>query len=302
MGADKLSGIEAFVAAVEAGSFAQAAQQLFLTRSAVGKSIARLEQRLGTRLLQRSARSLVLTQSGEEFYMRCLRILAELDAAQAAIDEGRKTPKGIVRVSAPVLFGRRCVSPVLLQLSERYPQLEFEVLFTDRRVDMVAQRVDLVVRSGPMDDSADIVARRLGGQAQLLCAAPAYIRKYGKPVAVGDLAGHKAVAYAYDGKAIPWRFFDGEGNMQEIMPSTQLRFDDLEAVAAAAVAGAGLARLPSWLLADYLQTGALQQVTLKEQFNQIDLHLAWPKTRYLPLKTRVLVDALVQALPDVLHL
>jgi DNA-binding transcriptional LysR family regulator len=301
MAADKLSGIEAFVTAVDAGSFAQAAQRLFLTRSAIGKSIARLEQRLGTRLLLRNTRSLELTQSGEAFYARCQRILAELEAAQCAIDDSRKTPKGIVRISAPVLFGRRCVSPVLLQLSERYPQLEFEALYTDSRVDMVAQRIDLVVRSGPMEDSSDIIARHLGEQTQLLCASPAYLRKHGRPASFRELASHKAVAYAHDGKLKPWQFFDSQGKAHDIAPPTQLRFDDLESVAAAAVAGAGLARLPSWLLSDYLQTGALQQVFKEDKPSQLALHLAWPKARQLPPRTRVVVEALAQALPDLLH-
>src|SRR5882724_11319726 len=149
---ERLSGIAAFVQAVEAGSFAQAAERMQMTRSAVGKSIARLEERLGVRLFHRTTRRQSLTHDGQAYYERCVRVLAELEA-------GRREPSGRLRVSAPVIFGRRCVSPVLLSLARKYPGLAVDVSFSDRVVDLIEEGFDLAVRIGTLPDSGSLAAR-----------------------------------------------------------------------------------------------------------------------------------------------
>src|SRR5262249_22818153 len=153
---ERLTGIAAFVQAVEAGSFAVAAGRMGLTRSAVGKSIARLEQRLGVRLFHRTTRRQSLTEDGQAYYERCVRALAEIDAAEAALDSGRRAPAGCLRVTAPVLFGRYCVAPVLLELARRYSGLAIEMSFSDRVVDLLEEGFDLAIRVGTLSDSTSL--------------------------------------------------------------------------------------------------------------------------------------------------
>ena len=171
----RLQGIEEFVAAVEAGSFALAAQRLHVTRSAVAKSIARLEARLNTRLFLRTTRSQSLTEEGHGYYERCRRALAELEAAEAVADVARSTASGLVRLSMPAMLGRLKVGPLLLALARRHPQLSLELSFNDRRVDLAEEGLDLAIRSGELADTDELVARPVGMQWMALCAAPAYL-------------------------------------------------------------------------------------------------------------------------------
>lgn len=295
---EPLSGIYAFVQAVEAGSFAQAAQRMHLTRSAVGKSIARLEQRLGVRLFQRTTRSQRLTADGEAYYERCVRALAELDAADAALDSGRREPSGRLRVSCPVMFGRRCVAPVLVALANKYQRLSLEISFTDRVVDLVEEGFDLAVRIGELPDSDTLTARKLGVQRMGICASPAYLAKQGAPSSLAEFAGHEAIVYGRGGGySATWRVREVAGGVQEIRVEPRLLLDDLQAIADAAIAGAGLAWLPCWMLAPHTRTGELALVLDSRRVLATEIHAVWPKSRYLPAKTRTAIDALALEIP-----
>ncbi|WP_039788450.1 LysR family transcriptional regulator [Herbaspirillum huttiense] len=294
---DSFSGISVFIQAVEAGSFIRAAERLHVTRSAVGKSIARLEERLGVRLFQRNTRSQSLTAEGRAYYERCLRALEELESAQALVGDGQREPAGQVRISTPVLFGRLCVAPVLVELARRWPQLDIVASFTDRRVDLIGEGVDLVLRSGPMPDTSDLVARRMGAQTMMLYASPDYLAQHGRPRHFKDLARHHAILYS---KTTGWPIRDEEGKVRMAPVTSRLHFDDLEAIAAATVAGAGLAHLPCWLIRDHLKAARLVKLMPEASFATIDMHLAWPPTRHLPLRVRTVIDALAAALPPLL--
>ncbi|MDP9914426.1 DNA-binding transcriptional LysR family regulator [Variovorax boronicumulans] len=296
----RLQGIEEFVAAVEAGSFALAAQRLHVTRSAVAKSIARLEARLDTRLFLRTTRSQSLTEEGHGYYERCRRALAELEAAEALTDAARHTAAGLVRLSMPAMLGRLKVGPLLLALARQHPQLSLELAFNDRRVDLVEEGLDLAIRSGELDDSAGLVARPVGVQWMLLCAAPAYLAERGHPRDLAALvAPHEAVYYARDGQVSPWRFREGDAEVEAALPS-RLRCDSAEVLLEAAIGGMGLARLPAWLAADALAAGTLVRVFDEPEPFGFPLHVIRTPSRYLPLKTRVVIDWLVEHLPPLL--
>ena len=298
---DRLTGISAFVNAVEAGSFALAAERMNLTRSAVGKSIARLEERLGTRLFHRTTRAQHLTDDGAAFYAHCVRALAELEAGETALAAARYEPQGRLHVSAPVLFGRLCVAPLLLEMAARYPRLELQISFTDRVVDLVGEGVDLVVRSGRLHDvPVDLVARKLGEQTMVLVAAPEYLARHGIPRCVADLAQHHAVIYASGRHEAPWPLSDQGGTMRDIAMKQRLRFDDLETIAQAAKAGAGIARLPCWLIADAVRSGELVEVLRETPGPRVEMHLAWRRTRHLPTRMRAAIDLLVARVPAML--
>jgi DNA-binding transcriptional LysR family regulator len=294
---DRLNGIAAFVQAAEAGSFALAAERLHLTRSAVGRKIARLEERLGVRLFHRTTRRQSLTEAGRAYYERCVRALAELDAADAALDAGRRAPAGRLRVSVPVLFGRHCAAPVLRKLAQRHPGLRVEVAFSDRVVDLVEEGFDLAVRIGELADSASLAARRLGAQRMGICAAPAYLAARGRPATADELAGHDAIVYARAGEPAPWRLRERDGRLRELRLDGRLRYDDLQAIVDAAVAGAGLAWLPCWLMMPHVRAGELALVMDSERVLATDIHAVWPQSRYLASKTRAAIDALAAEIP-----
>ncbi|WPB80046.1 LysR family transcriptional regulator [Archangium violaceum] len=295
---ERLSGVVAFVQAAEAGSFALAAERMGLSRSAVAKSIARLEARLETRLFLRTTRRQSLTEDGQAFYERCVRALAELEAGTAALDSGRRAPTGRLRVSAPVMFGRHCAAPLLWELAHQHPGLEVEVSFSDRVVDLIEEAYDLAVRVAPLADHAGLTARRLGAQEMLVCASPAYLARHGHPATLGELDGHEAVVYGRNGISKPWRFPDGQGGEKLVSVPSRLRFDDVETIADAAVQGAGLAWLPSWLVAERLRDGRLVAVLEEERRYGNEIYAVWPRNNHLPSKVRAAIDVLVARIPE----
>ncbi|WP_261151369.1 LysR family transcriptional regulator [Serratia quinivorans] len=298
---DRLTGITTFVRVVEAGNFSLAAERLHLTRSAVGKTIARLEQRLGVLLFHRNTRGLSLTPEGQTYYDRCLRALNELDAADAELDNGRREPQGTLRVSAPKLLGRHCITPILMALLDRYPELRLDITFNDRVADLVEEGFDLAIRIGPLADSASIIARRLGKQYLALCAAPAYLATRGTPEDIPALNGHSALAYHRSGEDVGWHQLLAETAPGDLNIDIRLRLDDLHSLADAAVSGAGLVWLPNWLLARYLHNGVLVPVLGKIQLIPSEIHAVWPHTRYLPAKTRAAIDVLLAQMPPLLQ-
>jgi DNA-binding transcriptional LysR family regulator len=294
---DRLHGISAFVEAVEAGSFAVAAQRMRLTRSAVGKSIARLEQRLGVRLFQRTTRSQSLTEDGQAYYERCVRALAELDAGASALDSGKCEAIGRLRVSVPVLFGRHCVTPVLMALAQRHPRMTIEISFSDTVVDLVEEKFDLAIRIGSLPDSSTLVARRLATQDMSICAAPSYLAQHGAPADIAQMSAHAGIAYGRAGRLEPWRVRDSNGEVHKPQVDIRLVFDDLQAITDAAVAGAGLAWLPCWLMSKHARAGELALVMDSDSVLPSEIYLVWPQSRYLPAKTRVAIDSLVAEIP-----
>jgi len=293
-----LSGVDVFVATVENGSFAAAADRLHLTRSAVAKTIARIETRLEVRLFHRTTRSQSLTEDGQIYYGRCVRALEELRAGEAALDSGRREASGRLRVSMPVLFGRRCVAPVLARLAADHPKLELDLSFSDRRVDLVEDGFDFAIRNGEVGPGQGLMTRTISLQRMTVCAAPDYLAVHGTPETLDDLQAHRGVVYGRAGRIQTWQFpIEPDGQVREVTPPNRLRFDDLEAIADAVEAGHGLAWLPCWLIRDRVRTGRL--VSLLENTPRLVFrtHALWPETPHLPLRVRFAIDALAAALP-----
>jgi DNA-binding transcriptional LysR family regulator len=292
--AGSLQGILPFVHAVEAGSFTLAAQRLRVTTSAIGKSIAQMEQRLGVRLLNRTTRSLSLTNDGEVYYKACITALSEIDAAQALLASRRQVPSGKLRVDLPLTFGRRCVAPILFDIIKNFPDLALEISFNDRRVDLVEEGIDLAIRMGELDDSAGLIARRLYTQRSAVCAASSYLERYGTPEKIDDLAGHTLIAYGRDGFVTPWTLMDTNGQPRKFTPRGRIILGHGEPVLDAALAGCGLAYLPTWLTSEHLKRGELRIVLSGSLVESASMHALWPVTRNLAPKVRVVVDALVE--------
>jgi DNA-binding transcriptional LysR family regulator len=241
---DRFDGVQVFVEAVEAGGFAKAADRLSLTRSAVGKAVARLEERLGVRLFNRTTRTQSLTEDGQQYYERCVRAIEELRAGEALLESGRREVAGRLRVSLPVLFGRYCAAPLLRAYARQHPKLELELSFNDRQVDLIADGFDLAIRNGPPGNGSSLRARLLVRQRKVLCASPTYIAARGEPHALVDIPEHDLLAYWRQGHGLAWQLPDGTGALIDISVTSRLRFDDLEVICDAAVDGMGLAWLP----------------------------------------------------------
>lgn len=291
-----LQGISAFVHSVEAGSFTVAAARMGVSKSATGKSVARLEERLGVRLLQRTTRSLSLTHEGEAYYQSCLKVLEELDTAEALLASRKRVVSGKLRINLPISFGRLCVMPVLTQVSARHPGLELDISFTDRRVDLVEEGIDLVVRLGDPGTQANLVGRRIGTQASLICASPAYLEKRGVPVSAEDLVNHDCLAFLREGRALPWVVTGPDGEPQTLTIRPRHTVSHGEALRDAAIAGLGVAFLSTWLVAEVVRLGHLRVLPIATPAEDAPVSALWPRSRALSPKLRVVVDALVEAL------
>lgn len=294
---DRLAGIREFVAVVEAGGFAAAAATLNLSRSAVGKTIARLEERLGARLCHRTTRTLSLTDDGKAFYEHCVRALAEIEAAEASLEFGRTVPTGRVRVAAPVIFGRRCVAPVLYGVARQHPGLILEIAFSDRPVEIIEEGYDLAIRNGDLPEASGLMSRTLARQRMTVCASPAYLAEHGRPTVPADLPGHQAIVYANATRTRNWLFRDGTGKTVEIPMKGRIRLDDLEAMMDAAVAGMGLAWLPCWLICSHVASGKLVPLLLDVPAMSFSSSALWPQSPVVPSRVRVMIDALAAELP-----
>jgi len=294
---DRLTSMAVFVKAVDLGSFAAAAAALDLSGPMVGKHIRFLEERLGVRLINRTTRRQSLSDFGRAYYERCRVILAEAEASDALAADQLSEPRGKLRVTMPVHFGRHCVMPILLELARRYPALELDLSFNDRLIDLAEDGHDLAIRTGTLTDRAGLIARRVARQPMIVCAAPAYLETHGRPKTVEELAQHKAVVYRRSGPVPPWMFPQQGQTPFEVLPVNRFRLDDLDAIADAATSGAGLAWLPYWLVRERIETGALIRLLPDQAPFLYDCHAVWLQTRHLPLKVRVAIDALATELP-----
>lgn len=288
---DKLSGLLAFVKTADLGSFVAAGRVLEISASAVGKSVARLEQELGVRLLQRSTRRIQLTEEGRLFHERCRPILDDLDDAHAMLTKVREEPSGRLRVSAPVV-GYKFLLPVVPDFLARYPAVELDINFSDRAVDLIAEGVDVAIRSGDLPDSR-LVSRPLNGFRLLLCASPAYLARHGVPRVARDLEGHAAIRFRHpdSGKVLDWPLLQSDAHSMPRL-RTVLACNNMEAVLDATLRGVGISCMPDFLVNNLLMDKRLQSV-LGEQLNGGGrFNALWPSSRHLSPKVRVFVDHL----------
>lgn len=290
-----LQGYAAFAAAVRRGSFAGAARELGLSPSAVAKAVARLEDDLGLRVFVRSTRRITLTSEGHALYARCSRIIDELDAIRSEAEGARGEPSGVLRLNVPVTYGRLVVVPALVRLAARFPRLEFDVAFSDQWVDLVRLGLDAVVRVGPLPDSS-LVARRIGGQGMVTCAAPAYLRRHGTPRSPSDVTAHSCLLFRLpsSGRPRPWQYRGGRPR-REFMPPSRFLFNEGEAIVAAAAAGAGLAQVPDYMAAADLKAGRLVEVLASYRPPEVPISLVYALSRQAAPRLHALNAALQDA-------
>lgn len=290
---DSLQGVITFVAAARAQSFTDAAEHLGISKSAVGKAIARLEQRLGAQLFHRTTRQLSLTADGEAYFAACAAALDEIGAAENSMGPCVQEPSGRLRVDMPVAFGRRVVAPLLFAVANKYPALQLTLTFSDHLVDPIEEGIDLLVRYGELKDSSGLVARRLMRQRWALCAAPEYLARFGMPVTLEDLSTHHCIVGHRRGQPLAWRVKQGAETLRFAPPATH-QIGDGEAMIDAVVAGVGICQMPRALFKEAIDAGRLVEVLSDYEPEPVDVHAVWPKVSHLRPKVRYVVDELVQ--------
>ena len=280
---ERLKGIATFVAVAEAGSFTAAAQRLSLTNSAVGKAIARLEERLGNRLFERSTRRLRLTDAGHAYHQVCVQVLEELEAAERVMASDDAVPSGRLRVDLPAAYGRLRAWPALLAFVGMHPQVMPHVSFTDRFVDLVEESVDVAVRIGGADSDvwpAALDHLALGREELIFCAAPSYLAVHGAPASAAELLDHAAVLYGRaDGSASPWLLRDGQGPVVRQPMTGRAVLGNAEALVGAVEAGLGVAQLATWLVARQIDDGRLVAILPQLTTEGLPLHIVWQRSR-----------------------
>lgn len=300
MSADPLSLASIFLACADSGSFSAAGRRLGISRSSVGKAIAKLEAQLGARLIRRTTRSQSLTEDGHIYYERARRAVIELEAAQAMLESKRHVPAGVLKVTAPVVLGRRCITRLLLSLTAKHAALKLAVSLTDRPIDLVEEGYDLAIRVGEVTHSDGLMGRRIGRQAMVICAAPGYLAVRGTPQSRADLAAHDLLIYGRTDGVRKWWLAETREEAQIFATAARIRLDDLDALADAAEMGLGLACLPSWLVRDRLEAGRLTQVLPNAPLLTYDVAALWPVGPYMPARLRAALDLLVAELPAML--
>jgi DNA-binding transcriptional LysR family regulator len=289
---DPLSGVAVFVAAARARTFTDAADRLGLTKSAVGKSVARLEERLGFKLFHRTTRLTRLTADGEAYLAACTAAIEEVTAAQAALSSQHQILSGRLHIDMPVAFGRRVLLPVLIEITRPHPDLSLTLTFTDATSDLLQDGVDLAIRFGALKDSSDLVARHLVTQDRVICASPEYLRMHGEPATLAEVRAHRCIVGAVKGPPPVW-FVNEAGMEKRFTPPATHRFSDGEAMVVAAVAGLGLAQLPISLVREHVAGEALRPILRSTSAKGVEVHAVWPRQRHLSPRVRYVVDQLI---------
>ncbi len=289
---DRLGEMEAFVRVVDLGGFTDAARKLGVSKSAVSKHVAALEERLGARLLNRTTRRVSPTEIGLAFYDRAIRVLSEADEAEAMVSSMQDAPRGELRISAPVSFGLRVVAPAVAEFLKTYEDISVHMVLDDRFVELVAEGFDLAIRIGELPDSS-LRARRLGDVSSVLVASPDYVAAHGRPEKWQDLAGHNLLHYSNLSSGNYWRLTGADGEERQVRAVGRLTVNNGDALVLAAEAGLGIAYSPDFILGDALRAGRLVELLPNARRPVLGIYAVYPQGRYPQPKLRVFIDFLV---------
>lgn len=285
---DRLTAMRMFVRVVETGSFSAVAREMSSTQPTISKNIAELESWLGAKLLNRSTRSLRLTETGTDYYERCVAILEDVEEAEQMVGQLQTQPRGTVRISAVVAFGRLHIVPRLEKLLTAYPDIRVDIRLNDRVVDLVEEGIDIAFRMGELADSS-LIARKLCTSPMVTVAAPSYLEANGIPAHPRELRDHNYLVYTDAGGKSEPEFIDDhkpyvvrvEGNMST---------NNTEALRMALIAGLGISRAPRWLVGDAIETGELVPVLEEYQAAPLGLYAVYSPGRHLPSRVRSVID------------
>ncbi|MCB1583953.1 MAG: LysR family transcriptional regulator [Marinicella sp.] len=288
---NKLKDMQVFIRIVEAGSITKAAEQLEMVKSAVSQRLNRLENYLGTQLIQRTTRSQSLTASGQKYYQDCLRILEEIREMDAGLMQEKQALAGKIRLAAPYSFGLKHLGPAIRKFNDLHPEVIFDIDFNDRFVDLVNEGFDLGIRITQLSDSS-LMARKICQSQMVLCASPTYLEKYGEPQKPEDLThNHRKIRYSTDAES--WHFTNTAGQVCKVKLPTILVCNNGEFMTEAAQDGCGLVAVPDFICYQAIASGSLKPLLCNYRMNQtINIYAVYPQNRHLPLRVRKLIDFL----------
>jgi len=291
--ADVLTEMSVFSRVVAAGSLSSAARELGLSPAMVSRRLSALEARLGVRLLNRTTRTLRLTDEGANYYDTCSRLLSEIDEAEAAVSAGRIEPRGALKVALPASFGNRHIAPLVPRFAERYPNVKLALSLSDRTVNIIEEGFDLAVRIAHLEDSS-LAARRLAPNRRVVCASPAYLRRYGMPRTPQDLAGHNCITST--DFSMNWDYTDPGGAAGAVRVTGRYACDNWEVLREWALAGLGVALKSTWDVRQHLEDGSLVPLFPGYTFgSDVAIYAVYPHRRHLPAKTRVFIEFLAES-------
>jgi len=267
---DKLTALSVFVEVAETGGFSSAARRLNVATSSVTRAVEALEDSLGTVLFNRTTRQVALSDAGVSYYTRAKRIIEDLAEADASVSDRGVEPSGPLRVSLPVEFGRQCIAPHISAFLLSHPKLELDIILSDEKSDLLAQRIDLAVRLGDPSPSADIISRTLGHFSRYVVASKTYLDAHGIPKSPEALAEHQCLRFSYGTEQQVWTFCASDASITKIAVTGRLKTNNTEVLREAALNGSGIALLPSWLIDVDVQAGRLTKLFEQYEINPND--------------------------------
>ena len=291
---DLLGSMKTYVAVVDSGSFATAATRLNVSRAMVSKQVQKLEEHLGTRLMNRTTRRLSLTETGRAFLERSVQILSDVNEAEQIAGQMTTLPRGVLRVTIPLSYGQHRLGSILGAYTQAYPQVQLDIALSDRKVDLVEEGFDVAIRIGALPQS-DLIARKLGEAHSIVCASPGYLAAHGTPQAPGDLSEHACLSYSLSSSGHDWRL-ESASQQVTVPVNGPMRADNGDIIRLAAVAGAGIAFQPHFIVGEDLAAGRLVQVLPDWRSAEMGIHAVYPSRKHLSAKVRTFVDFIVAAL------
>lgn len=293
---DPLDGITVFAAVAEAESFSAAARTLRISKAAVSIQVQKLEERLDTRLINRTTRRVSLTEEGRVYYEHCRRILAVAREAREGLDARHAVPRGLLRINAPMSFGTLHLGTAIADYMAMYPEVEIDLELNDRRVDLMEDGFDLGIRIAKLPDSS-LIARRLAPCRRIVLASPTYLEKHGRPTHPEDLRNHNLLAYGYLPQPDVWTF-NGPDGVIEIPQKGNYRANNGDVLIQAAVCGVGIARVPTFFCTHPIAKGKLEIILQDYEDEPVNVYAIYPHRRHLSPRVRSFVDFLSERFGD----
>ncbi|MEM9265042.1 MAG: LysR family transcriptional regulator [Cyanobacteria bacterium P01_F01_bin.13] len=294
-----LAALELFIDVMQQRSFAAVARSRNVDPSSVSRAIAKLERDLDIRLFQRSTRKLQPTEAGQLYFDRVFPVVAELTAAQQQAIEVSQTPRGTLRVTAPSVFAEKQLTPLLPKFARRYPELRVELLLVDAYLDLIAERIDVAIRVGSLQDSTYRL-QKLRSMEFYICAGPEYLQQYGTPEKPEEVVDHSCLLFPRRHHSLSWLFKDGDGQVTEVPIQGQYLITNSAAIRGCAISNMGLTLLPDWLVENDVATGQLVRLFSNYTVTTTDFNsavwLLYPTQAFIPRKTQVWIDYLVETL------
>ena len=294
---DRLTEMEAFATVVDQGGFTDAAKKLGISKSAVSKHVSALEARLGARLLNRTTRRVSPTEIGLAYYDRARRVLNDAGEADALVTSMQSAPSGLLRISVATDFGVNLLSPILGDFLREYPEITVNMVLNNRYVELISEGYDMAIRVGDLEDSS-LRARKLTETAQRMIGSPTYFERYGRPQRIDDLNDHKLLHYANSASTAVWKLTAPSGEKRQVRTAGWLTVNDGQSLLNAAISGLGIAYLPSFLYADALRAGQVEEAMPDLPVEVLGIYAVYPPGRFTQPKVRAFIDFLVGRFAD----